>query len=528
MESVVVEALLALMAAAAVVYALKLRGENARFVVVSNRLEEMRNERDSAQRDLAAATTELARVGSKLEETERHAVAERERLEAENGGLRGELAAAGDRSTQLVADVAELRTRNEGQRTNLEEQKRQLADAENKLGDTFKALSQEALKSNNDQFLTLAAQKQEATLKPVFEKLKGVKAALDDLESKRTNAYAELRTQVGSLAQAHATLQAETHNLVGALKHGSTRGRWGELQLRRVVELAGMLEHCDFDTQHSVSTEDGALRPDLVVHLPGAKTIVVDAKVPMNAYIEAMEEEDERRRSEALSRHAQHVRDHIKQLSSKAYWRQFESSAELVVMFLPGESLLSAALHQDPGLIEAGADKRVILATPTTLIGLLRAVNYGWSQQKLAKNAQEISQLGGDLYDALAVMTGHVRKMGGSLKSAVDHYNSLVGSTERRVAPKARRLRECGVPAKKEIGDLDVIDATTRQVSSLEPDGSTEEASPALLSDDAAESRFQDFADAEQAGPARSDGLAKQVEEARTPIRLSSMPPGRS
>jgi DNA recombination protein RmuC len=524
-ESLVIEVVLALMAAAAVVYALKLRGENARFVDVANRLEEMRRERDSALGDLAGATTELARVGCKLEETERHAVTERERLETENSGLREELTGAADRNSELVAEVAEIQTRNEALRANLEEQKRQLSEAEKKLGDTFKVLSQEALKSNNDQFLTLAAQKQEATLKPVFEKLKGVKAALDDLETKRTNAYAELRTQVGSLTRAHATLQAETQNLVGALKHGSTRGRWGELQLRRVVELAGMVEHCDFDTQHSVSTEDGGLRPDLVVHLPGGKTIVVDAKVPMNAYIEAMEETDERRRSEALGRHAQHVRGHIKQLSSKAYWRQFETSAELVVMFLPGESLLSAALHQDPGLIEVGAEKRVILATPTTLIGLLRAVSYGWSQQKLAKNAQVISQLGGDLYDALAVMTGHMSKMGGSLKSAVGHYNSLVGSAERRVVPKARRLRECGVPAKKKIGDVDVIDATTREVGSLEPDGSTDGASPGLLGDDAAELRFRDFVDARQAVPGRGDGLAKQVEEARRPIRLSSIPP---
>jgi len=527
MESVVVEVVLALMAAAAAVYALKLRGENARFVAVSNQLEELQVERDSAQRDLTTAVTELARVESRLEETERHAVAERERLEAENSELRRDQTAAGDRSTQLVAEIAELQTRNEAQQANLEEQKRLLAEAENRLGDTFKALSQEALKSNNDQFLTLAAQKQEVTLKPVFEKLKGVKAALDDLESKRTNAYAELRTQVGSLTRAHATLQVETQNLVGALKHGSTRGRWGELQLRRVVELAGMLEQCDFDTQQSVSTEDGGLRPDLVVHLPGGKTIVVDAKVPMNAYLEAMEEDDERRRSEALGRHAQHLRNHIKQLSSKAYWRQFENSAELVVMFLPGESLLSTALHQDPGLIEAGAEKRVILATPTTLIGLLRAVSYGWSQAKLAKNAQVISQLGGDLYDALALMTGHVRKMGGSLKSAVDHYNSLVGSAERRVTPKARRLRECGVPAKKEIGELHVVDASPREPRSMDREGAEEEAVDATAGVDAGASRFQDFEDQERPRAARTDELAKRVEEARTPIRLSSMPPGR-
>ncbi|MBT8469701.1 MAG: DNA recombination protein RmuC, partial [Deltaproteobacteria bacterium] len=188
-------------------------------------------------------------------------------------------------------------------------------------------------------------------------------------------------------------------------------------------------------------------------------------------------------------------------------------------------SLLSAALHQDPSLIEAGADKRVILATPTTLIGLLRAVNYGWSQQKLAKNAQLISQLGGDLYDALAVMTGHVRKMGGSLKSAVDHYNSLVGSAERRVAPKARRLLECGVPVRKEVGDLDVIDATTRQVTLRELEESTDEVLPELVGVDDADSRFQDFAEAEDLPQVPREGLAKQVDEARTPIRLSSIPP---
>jgi DNA recombination protein RmuC len=482
MESVVVAAILGLMTVAAVVYALKLRGENARLAEVAGQLDEAIRDRDGARSDLAATATELARVESKLEETVRHATAERERLETENRELDSGKEALVERNTQLIAELSELRTRNQEQRSNLEQQRQQLSRAEEKLGDTFKALSQQALRNNNEQFLTLAAQKQDATLKPVFEKLTGVKAALADLESKRTNAYAELRTQVDTLTKAHATLQAETHNLVGALKHGSTRGRWGELQLKRVVELAGMVEHCDFDTQHSVSTETGVLRPDLVVHLPGGRTIVIDAKAPMNAYIDAMEEDDEKRRTQALARYVEHFRNHIKQLSSKTYWREFDGSAELVVMFLPGESLLSVALHQDPRLIEFAAERHIILATPTTLIGLMRAVNHGWSQQKLAKNAQVISQLGGDLYDALAIMTAHMRKMGGSLKSAVDHYNSMVGSTERNVTPKARRLRECGVPAKKDIGELDVIDTATRQVNLQEFEELAETTSPSVVS----------------------------------------------
>lgn len=353
------------------------------------------------------------------------------------------------------------------QASSLRREKAQLEETEQKLREAFKALSSDALRSNNEAFLQLAEQKQDATLRPVLETLRRFGGLLSELEKDRNQAYAELRTRVGSLQSAQDSLQNETRRLVDALRHRGNRGHWGELQLRRVVELAGMLEHCDFTTQHSVSGEDGWLRPDMVVHLPGAKRIVVDAKAPMDAYLRAVEEDDETRRIEALRQHAAQVREHIAKLSAKAYWRQFESTPEFVFMFLPGESILSAALQQEPSLIEAGTDRRVILATPTTLIALLKTVSYGWQQEKLAENAQRISKMGGELYDALAVMSGHVSKVGSSLKAAVEHYNRLVGSTERRVAPRAKRLRELGVGAQKELVEPEPVDAVPRRIDAV-------------------------------------------------------------
>ncbi len=370
-------------------------------------------------------------------------------------------------SVLYALKLREENARLDEQAAGLRRDKAELEETEQKLRETFKALSSDALRSNNEAFLQLAEQKQDATLQPVLETLRRFGGLLSELEKDRNQAYAELRTRVGSLQSAQDSLQNETRRLVDALKHRGNRGHWGELQLRRVVELAGMLEHCDFATQYSVAGEDGRLRPDMVVHLPGAKRIVVDAKAPMDAYLRAVEEDDETRRMEALRQHAAQVRDHIAKLSAKAYWRQFDSMPEFVFMFLPGESILSAALQQEPSLIEAGTEHRVILATPTTLIALLKTVSYGWQQEKLAENAQRISTMGGELYDALAVMSGHVSKVGSSLKAAVEHYNRLVGSTERRVAPKAKRLRELGVGAKKELVEPEPIDSVPRRLDAV-------------------------------------------------------------
>lgn len=337
----------------------------------------------------------------------------------------------------------------------------------------FKGVSASALKHNNDTFMQLAehafdkkSQAIKELVKPVKESLEKFDGKIRELEQARTGAYATLKEQVGSLIETQKELRTETANLAKALRAPTVRGRWGEIQLKRVVEMSGMLDHCDFYEQTTVSSDDKRYRPDLLVKLPGEKNIVIDAKAPLEAYLQALECTDERSRQEKLREHAMTIRSHMTLLSRKSYWEQFQPTPEFVVLFLPGETFFSAALEHDPGLIEAGVEQKVILATPTTLIALLRAVAYGWRQESLSKNAEQISALGSELYKRITDMGGHWEKVGRSLAHAVQAYNKAVGSLESRVLVSARKFWE--LSGEKEIDALTPVEEIPRVLQAPE------------------------------------------------------------
>jgi len=364
--------------------------------------------------------------------------------------------------------------------------KREEAKAKDQLADTFKALATDALRGNSETFIGQAtqafktvkteaegdlAQRQQAIeglIKPLNEALQRYETQIASMERARQSAYGGLDQHLKTLAQAHERLQQETGNLVKALRSPQVRGQWGEITLKRVAELAGMVEHCDFREQETVQGETGRLRPDMIIQLPAGRQIVVDAKTVLAAYLEAVEAQDDEVRRERLRQHATQVRARMDQLSAKAYWSQFAQAPEFVVLFLPGEQFLGAALEYDRTLIEEGFAKKVVIATPTTLIALLRAVAYGWRQEQLAENAQAISALGKDLFERMAVLAEYLSDVGASLNKSVTAYNKAVGSLEARVLPSARRFKDLGIGSEKDIPKLESLEQAPRPVPEVD------------------------------------------------------------
>jgi DNA recombination protein RmuC len=428
---------------------------------------------------LGAAVGFLARGGAaRLAEERAARLAD---LEARLVGREAEAAQA--RTAAALADrrTGEAEARLEAERAAAEEKLKLLDDARSRLTDAFKALSAEALRESSTSFLALARtslekyqegakgdlEKRERSiaelLAPVKDGLGKLDSQLRELEKTREGAYQALHTQLRGMAEAQGELRTEAGNLVRALRAPQVRGRWGELQLRRVVELAGMLGHCDFHEQQTVEGEAGRLRPDLVVHLPGGHDVVVDAKAPLSAYLEAVEAKDDVVRAAKLQDHARQLRDHVAALSRKAYWEQFQPAPEFAVLFLPGESFYAAALQADPTLLEAGVEKRIILATPTTLIALLKAVAYGWQKEAAAENAQLVAALGRELYKRLSDLGGHFAGLGRSLAQTVNAYNKAVGSLEARVLPSARRFEElAAAPEGADLAELAPVETLPR------------------------------------------------------------------
>jgi len=392
----------------------------------------------------------------------------------ELGGLREALDA--ERAQRAGAEA-----RRDAERANLEEQKRLLDEARERLAATFSALSAEALRQSNAEFIALARERIESQVTPLQDALARYEQQLRALEASRQEAYGGLRQQLETLTLHSTELQRETGNLVTALRAPHIRGRWGELTLHRAVELAGMVPYCDFVEQVTVEGESGRLRPDMIVRLPMRREIVVDAKVPLAAYLDAISAPSAEERAAGFARHATQVRQHMTTLAGKAYWEEFGKAAELVVMFIPGEAFVSAAAEVDPALIEDGMTRHVVIATPTTLIALLRAIAYGWRQEELAANAAQISELGKLLYERLRTLGEHFNEVGRGLLRATSAFNRAVGSMESRVLPAARRFKDLRAGTGDELPRLEPVDEQPRELTAPEfpQQLSTDDARPA-------------------------------------------------
>lgn len=431
------------------------------------RSSDQKNELEARAKSAEAVNTELRQqVGQKDETLDR---------------LRDELNA--ERQIRV-----EALTKLEAAQKSFEEQRALIEAMKKEMTDTFNALSSAALKSSSEDFLRLASEAlgkvvsdtkgklgehqaaMDGMIKPLSETLKRYEDQIRAMEENRHKAYGSLEEQLRTLASTHENLQRETSNLVSALRKPQVRGRWGEMQLRRVAELSGMSMHCDFTEQISVDTDKGRIRPDMIVHLPMEREIVVDSKVSLEAYLDAIAAQTEEEKKAKMEKHAQQVRAHMIKLAAKDYWSQFEKSPEFVVLFIPGEAFLSPAVEIDNRLIEDGIEKRIIIATPTTFIALLRAIAYGWRQEQITKNAQQISMLGKELYERMSTVAKYFGDLGSAIERSITTYNKVIGSMESRVLPSIRKFRELGATGAEDIPVLEQIDQKPRNLSLLDPE----------------------------------------------------------